>query len=72
MKFTALADFGDEDLRSIYAKGCSYTVRPGNDLLAGKVAGWAAQGLVSIEGETTPSAAQSATKARIRGAGSVK
>lgn len=68
MKFTPLKNFKDEDLRSEYVRGLTYTVRPGNEVLAAKVQAWLLEGKVAI-GEA-PS--QPANPARIKGKAKVK
>ena len=68
MQFTPNQDFHDDDLRSDYCVGYSYTVRPGNDVLAAKVEGWLAAGMVREGGPDTPKPAE----ASVKGAGKVK
>ena len=53
MRFKALETFRSEELRSTYQTGLSYTVRPGNDLLARHVAAWVSEGRVEIIPEHT-------------------
>lgn len=48
MKFRALETFKSEEMRSTYMVGLSYTVRPGNDLLARHVAAWVSEGKVEV------------------------
>ena len=48
MQFTPLKNFHDDDLRSDYCVGLSYTVRPGNERLATKVEKWLAEGKVRV------------------------
>jgi hypothetical protein len=48
-KFTALKDFECPELRSHYAKGMTYTVRPGNHTLNALVEQWQGAGLVRVE-----------------------
>ncbi len=48
MRFKALGTFKSEEMRSTYVAGLSYTVRPGNDLLARHVAAWVSEGKVEI------------------------
>lgn len=45
---TAFKWFHEDRLIAHYQPGLSYTVRPGNDLLAGKVQEWVAEGKVSL------------------------
>lgn len=65
--FHPLVDFSDQDLRSAYLVGYSYTVRPGNDFLAAKVAKWLEEGKVRVgppkNAETAP--------AKVSGTGTV-
>lgn len=68
VNFTPLQDFHDEDLRSSYCVGLNYTIRPGNDLLAAKVATWLEEGKVVLgtaEGSDT-------ARSEVSGAGIVK
>lgn len=67
MDFTPLKDFTDEDLRSTYCVGLNYTVKPGNERLAAKVAEWAAKGLVRQGTAGTGTAAE----AKVTGRGTV-
>lgn len=67
MQFTPLKDFRDEELRSVYCVGLSYTVRPGDELLAQKLPGWIEQGLVRLGAPDSPQP----TAARISGGGDV-
>ena len=46
--FRALSTFVCEETRSTYVEGSFYTVRPGNDLLAGLMADWLKQGTVEV------------------------
>lgn len=68
MQFTPNKDFHDDELRSDYCVGLSYTVRPGNDVLAGKVADWLAEGLVRAGAPDTPKP----NEASVKGAGKIK
>lgn len=51
MRFKALKDFQSNELKSLYVAGLSYTVRPGNDLLAKLVPQWVKDGRVEILGD---------------------
>lgn len=65
--FTPTADFYAPETRSQYVAGLSYTVRPGNDYLAGLVEKWLAEGKVApFAGGTSPTG-----KSSIKGKGSV-
>lgn len=44
--FIALEDFKDDELRSEYCRGLSYSVRDGNEVLAKKAEAWAQRGLI--------------------------
>jgi hypothetical protein len=63
-KFTPTKDFECKENRSIYLKGLSYQVRPGNEQLAKLVGAWLAQGLV-VEAIVFPATS------RVRGKGKV-
>ncbi len=67
MRFNALETFRSEEMRSTYMAGLSYTVRPGNDLLARHVAAWVSEGKV----EVIPEDAMTERKARVSGHGVV-
>ena len=68
VSFTPLENFRDADLRSEYLVGFNYTIRPGNEKLAAKVAGWVKEGKVRLG---TADGAISA-EARVRGSGTVQ
>lgn len=68
MQFTPLKNFQDKELRSAYCVGLSYTVRPGNDLLAKKLTEWLDQGLVRLGAPDSPQP----SAARVSGDGDVK
>lgn len=68
MQFTPLKNFHDDDLRSSYEVGLSYTVRPGNKTLAEKVEGWLSDGLVRLGAPDSPQP----TAARLKGAGKIE
>lgn len=53
MKFTALKDFWDEELKSQYCEGLSYTVRPKDDLLRSKIQGWLDEGKIVLGDAST-------------------
>jgi hypothetical protein len=66
MRFRALATFESEETRSTYVEGLTYTVRPGNDLLAVLAVDWAEQDKIEfIDSAVVP-------KSRISGSGFVK
>lgn len=67
MQFTPLGNFTDDELMSSYLVGLSYTVRPGDVLLAAKVPEWLKQGKVRLG---APDAKD--TVARVTGAGKVE
>lgn len=66
LKFTPLVSFYDDDLKSHYCDGLTYTVRPGNEVLAGKVRDWLDSGKVRIV-----DAAELGPVARLSGRGSI-
>lgn len=67
MRFRALQTFDSVEVRSRYVTGLSYTVRPGNDLLAGLVKIWLPEGKVEVITERDATE----RKARITGSGKV-
>ena len=48
IQFTPTRDFPSPEMRSLYLKGLTYTVRPGNAKLAYYVKEWLEAGLVEI------------------------
>jgi len=50
MQFTPLKNFFSPELKSEYCLGLSYTVRPGNELLASLLPEWVDSGLVKLGG----------------------
>lgn len=68
VSFTPLVDFHDDDLRSDYCAGFNYTILPGNEKLAAKVASWIEAGKVRLG---TADGADSA-RAAVKGVGSVQ
>lgn len=66
MRFEALKNFADMELRSSYEKGQRYTIREGNTLLADKVEVWVTEGKVKkLRVDGTP-------EAQVAGKGEVK
>ena len=63
MRFRALKTFECEEVRSTYVTGLTYTVREGNEILAGLVEDWIKQGRVEI--------VDNSVKARVAGSGRV-
>lgn len=56
MRFKAKQDFFSDELKSQYVEGMSYTVRPGNTLLAGLAAEWKDDGRIEWIDQATPEA----------------
>jgi len=66
VRFKALETFRSEELRSTYQTGLSYTVRPGNDLLARHAKTWVSEGKIEVISESA------ATEAFVSGQGVVQ
>lgn len=61
IRFTIIHDFYEKELKSHYLKGMSYTLKPGNKLLAKHLKTWVEDGLAALD--------DSVTHAVIRGIG---
>lgn len=66
--FTPIDDFSSDEFQSLYLKGMTYTIRPGNTRLAEAVERWLAEGKVRLGTPETPRA----DAAKITGAGAVQ
>lgn len=60
MRFRILDDFTYEGLKSDYLAGLTYTIRPGNELLAALVPQWVAEGKAEWLDDSAPKSQVSA------------
>lgn len=54
MRFQALETFDSPETRSTYVKGFSYTIRPGNEILARLAKDWLGRGMIEMHPGSEP------------------